>query len=382
MLKMTRYLLRHLTAGTVLVTAGLLSILWLTQSLRFVEMIVTQGLSITNFLTLTGLLLPNFLVVIMPIALFGVVLFTYNRLSADRELVVLRAAGIGPVMLSRAALILATTVTLLTYSITLHLGPASARAFKDMQWTFRNDMSRLLIQEGAFSQIGRGLTLYVRSRSPDGELLNIMLNDERREKVVTTMMAERGALVDGPHGPRVVLVNGNRQEVDRNTGHLSLLHFQTYTMDIDTGNSTTGERSREASERSLRELLSATVGDDNGAIGEPQVMRFRAEAHQRLVNPVSSITFCLVALAILLGGSFNRRGNAPRLIAAVVTMVAIEALIVSAGNIAAKSSAMIPLIYAVVLLPIPVALFALLRPDYFSALSRRLTARPTDQEPQ
>lgn len=381
MLRITRYLLRHLIAGTALVTAGLLCILWLTQSLRFVEMIVTQGLSVSNFLTLTGLLLPNFLVVILPIALFGVVLFTYNRLSADRELVVLRAAGIGPGMLSRAALILAAAVTIITYSITLHFGPASARAFKDLQWSFRNDMSRLLIQEGAFSQLSRGLTLYVRSRSPDGELLNIMLNDERRETVVTTMMAERGALVDGPDGPRVVLVNGNRQEVERGTGRMSLLHFQTYTMDINTGSNSSGERSREASERSLSELFSASVGDENGSIGEPQVLRFRAEAHQRLVNPLSSITFSLIALSILLGGAFNRRGNASRLIAAVAVMVMLEALMVSAGNIAAKSAAMIPLIYTVVLLPIPVALFALLRPESFTGLTLRLTARPTDQEP-
>lgn len=380
MLKMTRYLLRHLVAGTVLVTAGLLCILWLTQSLRFVEMIVTQGLSVGSFLALTGLLLPNFLVVVLPIALFGVVLFTYNRLSVDRELVVLRAAGIGPIALSRAALLLALAVTAAIYSITLYLGPLSARAFKDMQWSFRHDMSRLLIQEGTFTQMGRGLTLYVRSRTPDGELLNIMLHDERREKVVSTMMAERGALVDGPNGPRVVLVNGNRQEVERGTGIMSLLHFQTYTMDISSGEGTSGTRVPEAPERSLTELFTAKVGDDNGAIGETQILRFRSEAHQRIANPISAVAYTLLALAILLGGSFNRRGNGPRLILAVSAMVVIQALIVSAGNLAAKSETMVPLIYAVVLLPIPVAFFALLKPDFFSSLLMR-PRRPTPQEP-
>jgi lipopolysaccharide export LptBFGC system permease protein LptF len=33
--------------------------------------------------------------VVLPIAIFAVVLFVYNRLSGDRELVVMRACGMG-----------------------------------------------------------------------------------------------------------------------------------------------------------------------------------------------------------------------------------------------------------------------------------------------
>ncbi len=41
----TRYVLWQLLAGMALVTMGLTFIIWLTQSLRFVEMIVNMGLS-------------------------------------------------------------------------------------------------------------------------------------------------------------------------------------------------------------------------------------------------------------------------------------------------------------------------------------------------
>ena len=71
----TLYVLRQLFVGVVLVTLGLTSIIWLSQSLRFVEMIVNQGVTAVTFIYLTMLMLPNFLTIILPIALFCVTLF-------------------------------------------------------------------------------------------------------------------------------------------------------------------------------------------------------------------------------------------------------------------------------------------------------------------
>ena len=71
--ELTRYVLRQLLVGMVLVTIGLTGIIWLSQSLRFVEMIVNRGVTGGMFLYLTMLLLPNFLSIILPVALFTVV---------------------------------------------------------------------------------------------------------------------------------------------------------------------------------------------------------------------------------------------------------------------------------------------------------------------
>ena len=79
--------------GFLLVTFSLMSIIWLTQSLRVIDRIVNQGLPFGSFLYMTILLLPNILTMILPIALFGALLFAYNRLFTDSELVVMRAVG-------------------------------------------------------------------------------------------------------------------------------------------------------------------------------------------------------------------------------------------------------------------------------------------------
>jgi lipopolysaccharide export system permease protein len=373
---MTVYILLQLLTGTVLVTVGLLCILWLTQSLRFIEVIVGKGASIGTFLTLTGLLLPNFLVYVLPVALFVVVLFTYNRLTTDRELIVLRAAGVGPFGLARPALILALALTLTSGALTLHFVPESVRAFRELQWTVRNDVTGLLIREGAFNTVVPGVTVYVRARSASGELLGLMVHDARHPEETVTLMAERGALIHGDVGPRVLMVNGSRQAVARGSGKLSLLYFDSYTMDFNTSGGGAGERFRDARERPFAEILTVTAEDEPG-LSPVDIRRFRVEAHQRLAGPLSCLTLTLVALAGIMSGSFNRRGNGRRISGAIAAMIGVEAMIIGAGNLAAGSLLFLPLVYLAVLVPAGLAVLLLARPGLLDDASRSIGRRWT-----
>ena len=86
-----RYIIGQLFWCFVLVAISLTCVVWLTQSLRYVEMIVNRGLSAPVFIYFTMLLLPTFFAMILPIALFTGAIFTYNKMIMDNELVVLRA---------------------------------------------------------------------------------------------------------------------------------------------------------------------------------------------------------------------------------------------------------------------------------------------------
>src|SRR3712207_3774852 len=111
MSRVTRYISRQIALTLLAVTIGLAALIWLTQSLRFIELVLDRGLSFTVFLELTGLLLPSFFAVILPITTFVVTLFAYVRLSSDRELVVMRAAGLSDWRLARPALLVAALAT-------------------------------------------------------------------------------------------------------------------------------------------------------------------------------------------------------------------------------------------------------------------------------
>src|ERR1700753_4420433 len=92
--RLDRYIFRQLALALIAVTGGLTALIWLIQSLRFVELVVNHGLSLGVFLELTGLLIPSFVAVILPITTFVVIEFVYQRLAGHRELTVMRVAGV------------------------------------------------------------------------------------------------------------------------------------------------------------------------------------------------------------------------------------------------------------------------------------------------
>ena len=364
-----RYILKQLAVVTVFVAVGLTSAIWLTQSLRLIDYIVNRGLPASSFLSLVVLLLPSFLGLVLPVAVFTAVLFVYHKLVLDSELVVMRSAGLSQLQLARPAILGGLIVCLMCYSISLYLLPLSFREFKDLQHRIRNDYSIVLLQEGVFNTVADGITVYVRERNADGELQGILVHDNRAPNVLTTMMAERGALVTSEEGPRVVMVNGNRQELDRKTRRLSLLYFDSYTVEISNLNNTLIGRWREPKERFLHELMYPT--------NEHSDQRFKnaliAEGHHRLAGPLYVIAFVLLAMACLLSGEFNRRGQNRRLIIAILAVAVLEGLALGLQDLASRYASLRPLIYAGPILPMLIALFVLLRQP-----SRRRVADEAD----
>src|SRR5579883_436278 len=111
----TRYIFRQLALGTLMVGLVLAAMVWLTQSLQFLQFIINKGLAIGDWLKLTLLLMPSFIAVVLPAALFFVVLFVYNKLIVDRELVVVQAAGVSRLGLATPALLMAAIAVAVGY---------------------------------------------------------------------------------------------------------------------------------------------------------------------------------------------------------------------------------------------------------------------------
>ncbi|MCP5368115.1 MAG: LPS export ABC transporter permease LptF [Hyphomicrobiales bacterium] len=354
-----RYVLRHLVVGLILVTSGLTCVIWLAQSLRFVDMIVNRGLSAGTFIYLTMLMLPSFLPIILPIALFTVVLFTYNRMISDRELVIMRAAGQSQLALARPALAAAVVTVLACYFLNMVLLPASYRGFREMQWNIRYGYSHVLLQEGTFNTVSKGITVYVRNRGANGQLNGILVHDQRNPDRPETWIAERGTLVRSDVGSRVVMFKGSRQDVDPATHRLSILYFDKGSIDLERDTGAGAVRYREPRERTLSELFNIE--------GAPYVQpheygKFLVEGHRRVAAPLSAIGYTLVGLAFLIAGGFSRRSQPRQVFLAVATVVVLQISTLALENAAARDLDMVPLIYLVVVLPILAAGWAALRP--------------------
>lgn len=352
MTRIDRYLFRQLALALTAVSVGLAALVWLTQSLRFIELVLDRGLSLMVFVKLTSLMLPSFFAVILPITTFIAVLFTYVRLASDRELVVMRAAGLSQWRLSRPAVLLASGAMAACMALNLWLVPLSHAAFRQWQFEIRNQLVGVLLQEGVFSQVGEELTVYARYRDPDGTLRGILVHDARESGAPVTILAEAGRITTSASGPRVTLINGVRQQVEAGPAggppRLNTLSFSENSIDLARAGRAEEGRSRDSRERSIPELLNP---DPAEGLRERDLRRFFAEAHQRLSAPLTALSFALVGLAVALTGQFRRHGGGLRIATGIGIVVGLLAFGLTAGNLAARDNAWVPLVWVQAVLP-------------------------------
>ena len=343
--RLDHYIFRQLFWALIAVTFGLTALIWLTQSLRFVELVVNRGLSLVVFMRLTGLLIPSFIAVILPITTYVVIQFIYQRLAGDREVTVMRAAGLSPFALARPALAVALLAMAAGYWLNLSAVPSTLASFKEFQWEIRNKVAAFLLQEGVFTSISDKLVVYVRSRATDGTLRGILVDDARDPAVHATILAESGQLLEGAHGPRVLLINGSRQEIDRQSGRLNMLTFTENEIDLTDAGGPEGARPTDMSEVGLGALLDPLIAMPRDR------SKWIAEAHKRLANPLGAVSYALVALVAVLTGTFQRHAGVIRPLVSVMVVVMLVALGLVVDGLAARDNALLPLVWARAVLP-------------------------------
>lgn len=357
MKSLSNYIIKQILIGYVLVTLGLMVILWLTQSLKFIEMVLSKGLPLTVFLKLTMLLMPQFFVVLSPISLFIATLFTYNRLITDRELVVMQAAGIGPVMLARPAIILGIIATMFGYIMNIYIAPQASRDFRELEWKVKNDVSHLMFKEGEFTTLPNKITVFINKHEDDGSLTGLMVSDERKADTKVTFTAEKGRIIYTNSGPKIIMINGTRQETNNKTNQYSHLEFKRYAVDFGNFNSKKNNRIAKASERDLSELLTLTEKD---GIPEKLIYRYRVEAHKRLTNPVYNLVYVLVAIIGLLVSAFNRRGQNKIVSLTVLAMIILQSIQLGGYSVVKNNINLMSVIYLNTIIPIILGYYLLI----------------------
>lgn len=341
------YVLKQLLVGFCVVLFGMTTLVWLTQSLKMLDMIVTKGVSVGIFLKMTMLVLPNFIQILTPLSLFAVVLFVFSRMQSDKELMVMQAVGMSRRQIITAPLVLASVLACIGYFLTLFLIPQSNTDLREMKWKIRNDLSHLLLQEGQFNSFKNGLTLYVRERAPDGTVQGVIAYDAKDPEKVAMLIAQKGTIFQEDKGVQVVFQEGTRQEFSPATRQFSVLKFETYTMWFDDKN-TSGVRRSDIREYPMAQLLS----EPPAGISKSDARKFKVEALKRLVQPLYNFTFVFLAMFGVLSGYYNRRGQVGRINLAVAMALVVQSLALAFENMAGKNLWFLPMMVLNPILPI------------------------------
>ncbi|MBQ8465420.1 MAG: LptF/LptG family permease [Alphaproteobacteria bacterium] len=357
MKKLDKYIAKQIIIGFLIVTFSLLSIVWLTQSLNFVELVTSKGLPIFMFVEMTSLLMPRIFVIMAPIALFVSVLFVYNRLIADRELMVMKAAGISPLNLAKAAIFVGSFISVFNLYVNNIVIPVAEQKLAQLQWQAQNDMSHMMFKEGEFTTVEYQMTVFVSKYDKNGSVYGILVNDERDRSKKVTLSSERGRVIYTPSGPRLILVNGVRNELTRDSKkQFSSLAFDRYSVDFGVSGKNK-EKETGARELTLKELL---FSFKNKALTQIQINRYMTEGFKRILIPLYNIIFALIACTGLLVGNFNRRGQGKIITVAIMSMVCVQSLDLAFASMTVKHLYFCPLMFLNFLLPLFTCFYFLL----------------------
>lgn len=288
------------------------SVLFLARSLKLMELVVSKNVPLSEILSLFSYIVPSFLELAIPMALFISITLFFGRLSADSELIAMRASGITLRRLAYPIVAFSVVVFVFALAISLYVRPwAESRLGIGMFELARTRAGAGLIA-GAFNSLGR-LTIYAEVVEDRGERLeNVIVADQGSNSVSQVFFAKHGRLLSDEKTRTLIfqLYDGSIHEgVDPN--------YRVTYFDINNLSLEQDELVNDPNFRMDKKTKELPLGELTGAISEmesrPAVLeekdvgklrRMKVELQRRFAIPGACI--CVVLLAMALGVQPNR----------------------------------------------------------------------------
>ncbi len=309
-----RYIFRTTISAFLVILISLTAVIWVTQALHDIDLMTTQGQSILIFVGITGMIVPLLILVIAPIALLIAVVHVLNKMSTDSEIIVMNASGMSPWILFRAFLAAAVVVSILVMAVSAYFAPKGLRMLSDWLTEVHADVVGNLVQPGRFTNVASGVTMRIRERRNNGQMVGIFLDDQRDPAQRVTVIADVGEVLNSPSGTFLVLQHGMVQRFEAKERDPTMVVFDRYAFDLSTL-----IPGRQAITYSIREryLWQLLFPDPNDKLYREEPNQFRAELHDRMIAPLYPIAFAVIAFAYLGAPRTNRQSRTISMLGAI-----------------------------------------------------------------
>jgi lipopolysaccharide export system permease protein len=277
------------------VSLGALCFVMLTKELlRLVELLVAKGVGIFAVLKVFAHLLPSFLVLTLPIAGIIASITAFGRLSFDKELVAMRAAGLSLFRLTRSVFLFAMLVFSLTLLLAQWGQPWSSVNLKKVALNLLRDQLVLALERGTFSEPIPRLVIFVADSQEPNTTPGIFISDERNVEDPRIIVASQYQVLMEPSTSQVALrlqdgvIHSRPDQTDR----YEQTSFSSYDLKLSlsqSGYSTVEER---PSYDSLVARLNESAWRD------PTALRRLIEYYKDLAFPTASLIFCILGVPV------------------------------------------------------------------------------------
>ncbi|MAJ23971.1 MAG: hypothetical protein CMP36_00515 [Rickettsiales bacterium] len=347
------YIFLNILKPFLVISLVLTGIVWLSRSLRYIDLIINKGLSLTSYFWFVSLIAPKILALLLPLISFVAIVYTYQKLKSESELIVIETFGLSKLFLILPAIIFGSIIALILLLIEVYISPNNYKTFKTFQSDLRNNFVMSTLQVGSFLNPIKGLTVYIDKASKNGTVENILIHDTRNKEVESTILAKQGILSNFENKANIIVFNGSRYVYNKKNKKTSILNFSKYEFQIEITEKKETARFKQVEERSVKELFYP----DN-VVSKKIQNEFLAEAHRRMSSPLLVIFMCTLASFSVLFGEMKRKVLLGNIVFCSFLAVIMQAMYISLINkmIFSFSTFLLPYISLIIFSTIPVLL--------------------------
>ncbi|NJD92402.1 MAG: LPS export ABC transporter permease LptF [Geobacter sp.] len=316
-LTLYRYLAKELLVPFMLGTVIFTGVLLMGRMLKIADMVVSKGISLSEVFLLILYLMPNFAVITLPMALLMAVLVAFSRLSADSEIIAVKASGISLYRLLPPVIAVAFAAYLLTVINAAWLMPKGNVAFKSLLYQAIQQRLSLNLKEQVFNSSIPGLLIYIdRNDEKSGQLSGVLIQDERKPDNISTIFARQGTLgVEQEEKKLHLRLSDGSIHQSRPNNSYRNLEFKDYELTIDLANNASTFEKNEL-DMSLAEIKAKLRA---GGLSKKITTEMQLEIQRRFALPFACFIFAIFAVPL---GIHNRRsGKAAGFTLSILTLL-------------------------------------------------------------
>lgn len=201
-----RYVWKELVTPFLLGLTVFTFLLLLDRIFDLIDLIINKGVPVHLVVLLLVYISPAILVLTIPIGFLLAILVAFGRLSADMEIVALKACGVSALRLLRPVVLFGLATTALTGYLMIEAVPRANYAFKSLVFDILRNQASVGIKERVFNDTFGNFVIYVDEIAPDQvRLRNVFVSDERKPEEQRLITAHEGRLLSDDVNRRVTL---------------------------------------------------------------------------------------------------------------------------------------------------------------------------------
>ncbi|MBN9543011.1 MAG: LptF/LptG family permease [Alphaproteobacteria bacterium] len=338
---LNRYISKSLIYPILLVIFTFTFLVWLTQSLRFIDFIVNKGIDVGIIFTVTMLMMPTFINMVLPISVCIGIVFFYHKMMNDNEITVMKSIGQNNFAIAKPGLYVASIATLIGFAFSCFITPTSASTFQEKKRFLQHNYAAMVLQEGVFTEPIKGITIFIDQIENNSNFKGILVSDERDENKDVLILAKEAKVVNNGDQTIFELTSGNRQEKKDNK--INVLAFDKFPVNISNFVKSSYSLNKDPEEMNIVELFKNLDKDSD------IYTKMISEINNRIAWPLLNITLSLVALSILLKSKNSRYGYFKNVFKTSLAATVVTAGIVLLVMLSARNINLVPLIYVYLL---------------------------------